>query len=195
MFQSADSPLSTKGQQQAKEIAGRISSLSFEALITSSVRRAEETAEAISKVSHISVEFSKLFAERIKPTTIAGKSWEDTEASAIWREWEKSLYTPGIRIQDGENYEDLVERADRALEYLNDRTEHSIVIVTHGYFLRTIVARILLGDDLTGNALKRFQMLASMENTGITVLHYRDAFEEDFCWRLWTYNDHAHFAE
>jgi hypothetical protein len=38
-------------------------------------------------------------------------------------------------------------------------------------------------------------MVASMENTAITVLLYKDAFEEDECWRLWTYNDHAHFAE
>jgi hypothetical protein len=43
--------------------------------------------------------------------------------------------------------------------------------------------------------MKRIQERASLENNGITVLHYREAFEEDFEWRLWTYNDHSHFAE
>lgn len=54
---------------------------------------------------------------------------------------------------------------------------------------------MLLGNNLTGELLKRFQMLASVENTGITVLRYKDAYEEDPRWRLWTLNDHAHFAE
>jgi hypothetical protein len=27
------------------------------------------------------------------------------------------------------------------------------------------------------------------------VLKYRDGFEEDWSWRLWTLNDHSQFAE
>ncbi|HUD81684.1 MAG TPA: histidine phosphatase family protein [Patescibacteria group bacterium] len=195
VFQSADCPLSPKGQQQAKRIADRISHLPIEALVTSPLRRAHETAEVISGVIGIKADVSDLFVERIKPTGLEGKPWTDAKASALWREWGNSLFNSGDRVSDGENYDAIVARADRALEYLNNRAEHSIVVVTHGYFLRTIIARVLLGDTLTGDSHRRFQTLAAMENTGITVMEYRDAFEEELCWRLWTYNDHAHFAE
>lgn len=133
--------------------------------------------------------------ERIKPSEIDGKPWTDAEANKVSRAWEETLYTPGSRISDGENYDDTIVRVDKALKFLEDRTESTIAIVTHGYFLRAMVARVLLGDDLTGPIMKKFQERVSVENTAITVLDYRDAFEEDFAWRLWTLHDHPHFAE
>lgn len=107
----------------------------------------------------------------------------------------KSLYTPGMRAEDGENFEDLVARADKALDFLLNKTGQSLVVVTHGYFLRTIVARVLLGDVLSGDAFRNLHRNATMENTGLTVLRYRDGFEEKPAWRLQVYNDHAHLAD
>ncbi len=194
VFQAPDSPLSDKGRDQAKHIAQRVSKLSFEALIASPFPRAKETAEIIAGVTGKVPEYSDLFVERIKPTSINGKSYKDEEANVVWRKWEKSLYTPDLRVEDGENFDDLVARADKALGFLKNRSEKSIVVVTHGYFLRTIVARVLLGELLSGEAFKRFQRMASMENTGLTVLRYQSAFEEEPSWRLWVYNDHAHLG-
>lgn len=195
VFQSINSSLSEKGRSQAKSIAERLSSVQFETLIASPVQRAKETAQYIAERTDKDVMFSDLFVERIKPSEIDGKPWTDAEANKIWRAWEESLYTPGLRISDGENFDDTILRVDNALAFLKDRTESTLAVVTHGYFLRAMVARVLLGDDLTGPMMKRFQERASIENTAITVLNYRDAYEEDFAWRLWTLNDHSHFAE
>jgi broad specificity phosphatase PhoE len=137
-------------------------------------------------------EYSELFVERIKPSRTGGKPYYDEEANALWRNWTASLYTPAMRVADGENFDDLIWRAYTALAFLKDRAEQSLVVVTHGYFLRTIVARVLLGDLLSGHAYRRFQRTTSVENTGLTVLRYHDAFEDEACWRLWTHNDCAH---
>src|SRR3989338_8930696 len=51
VFQSPDSPLNEKGQQQAESIAQRVSKLSFDALIASPFERAKQTAEAIAKAT------------------------------------------------------------------------------------------------------------------------------------------------
>ena len=67
--------------------------------------------------------------------------------------------------------------------------------VTHGYFLRTMVARVLLGAALSGEAFQHFHKVAAIENTGLTVLRYHAGVEEAPCWRLWIYNDHAHLAD
>ncbi len=195
VFQSPDSPLNEKGKRQAESIAQRVSRLSFDALIASPFERAKQTTEAIAKVTGKKAEYSDLFVERVKPSYINGKPYTDEKANNLWREWEKSLYTPNMRAEDGENFDDLIARADKALTFLKNRTEKSLVVVTHGYFLRTIVARVLLGDLLSGEAFRNIQRTAAMENTGLTVLQYREGFEEKPVWRLWIYNDHAHLAD
>lgn len=195
VFQSIDSPLSEKGKLQAQSIAERLSQLEFNTLISSPVLRAKQTAQYVSDKTRKEIVFSDLFIERIKPDEIDGKPWVDEPANKTWRAWDKTLYTSGERISNGENYDDIVARADKALNYLRDRPESKLAVVTHGYFLTAIVARVLLGEHLTGSIMKQFQERASIENTAVTVLHYKDAFEEDFTWRLWTLNDHSHFAE
>ena len=194
VFQSPDSPLSELGRRQAERVAERFCKLSFEALIASPFPRSSETAEIIATVTGMEVEYSELFVERIKPTCINGKPYDDEAANAVWRNWDKSLYTSGVRVSDGENFDDLVRRADEALTFLGNRAERSLVVVTHGYFLRTILARVLLGEMISGEIFRRFQRRASMENTGLTVVRYQGGFEEEPCWRVWVYNDHAHLG-
>jgi 2,3-bisphosphoglycerate-dependent phosphoglycerate mutase len=195
VFQSPHSPLSAVGRQQAKRLAERVSHLAFDALLASPYQRAKETAEAIGIVTGKTPELCALFTERVKPTSVNGKPYTDAAARRAWQAWEQSLYTPGMRVEDGENYDDLVTRADKALALLKDRAEHSLVVVTHGYFLRTLVARVILGAALSGDIFKQFYTLASIENTGLTVLRYQAGFAEGPCWRLWIYNDHAHLAD
>jgi broad specificity phosphatase PhoE len=195
VFQSPDSPLSAVGRAQAARIAERVAKLSFQALLASPYRRAQETAAVIGNITGKVPEFVELFTERVKPTSINGKPFTDVTAAQVWRAWTQSLSTPGMRVEDGENYDDLLTRADAALSLLQDRAESSIVVVTHGYFLRTIVARVILGNALSGEAFQHFHRVAAIENTGLTVLRYQGGFEEDPCWRLWIYNDHAHLAD
>lgn len=193
IFQSPDSPLNEKGRKQAKLIAERISELPFNALIASPFERAKQTAEIISQVTGKITEYSELFVESMKPSCIDGKPYVDEQADTLWREWEKSLYISNLRVEDGENFDDLIARADKALLFLRGREEKSIVVVTHAHFLRTIIARVLLGDLLSGQVLKRFQKIAIMENTGLTALSYSGQSEEG-PWRFWIYNDHTHLG-
>jgi broad specificity phosphatase PhoE len=195
VFQSPDSPLSAVGRQQAARIAARVATLAFDVLLASPYRRAHETADVISQVTGKTPELCALFTERVKPTSVNGKPFTDAKADHVWRAWTQSLYTPGMRVEDGENYDDLLTRADAALALLQARAEPSLVVVTHGYFLRTMVARVLLGAALSGAAFQHFHKVAAIENTGLTVLRYHAGFEEAPCWRLWIYNDHAHLAD
>lgn len=195
VFQATDSPLSAKGREQAAKIAERASKLNYEALISSPLPRASQTAEAVAKRTGHQPEYSDLFVERKKPTSIEGKPYTDEAANKIWREYDKSLYDPTFRVEDSENYADHVARADKALEFLRLRPETSLLVVTHGYFLRTMLMRVLLGDGLTPEHAKNIHRVVGMQNTGLTVLRYHDAFEDAPAWRLWIYNDHAHLAD
>ena len=37
-------------------------------------------------------------------------SFDNVDHQRTWRAWEHSLYTPGMRVEDGENYDDLLIR-------------------------------------------------------------------------------------
>lgn len=194
VFQGPNSPLSGKGIHQAEAIANRVSKISFDAFISSPLARAKQTAEAIVLRTGRQPEYSDLFIERVKPSQLNGKEYTDTTADTLWESWNESLYTEGLRVLDGENYDDLVVRADKALDFLRAKEEQTLLVVTHGYFLRMLVARVLLAESLTGSLFRHFQALASTENTSMTVFQYRDSFRDQERWRLQIYNDHAHLG-
>ena len=194
IFQSADSPLTEEGKRQAQIIAQRAANIPFDSLISSPLPRAKETAEMISKATGHTIEYLDTLVEAIKPTGLEGKPYTDPEADVLWKQWRASQSDPGVRAGDGENYTDLVARADAVLEYLHNRPEEKLVVVTHGYFLRTIMIRVMLGDSLTPANFKAFQSRANTENTGISVIKYNSTYFGT-SWKLWTYNDHAHLGE
>ncbi len=195
VFQGLHSPLSEVGQHQAQKIAQRVQHLGCEALIASPLVRTKQTAEAITAITGLVPEYSDLFVERIKPARLNDTLHTDEAATLLWHQREESLSTPSARIEDGENFDDIVVRADNALTFLQNRSEKSLVVVTHGYFLKTIAARVMLGSSMTPEAFKHFQRHTHTQNTGLTVLKYKSGFEIPLSWHVWIYNDHAHLGD
>lgn len=194
IFQGDDSPLTNLGAEQAKHIAARISKLDFDLLVSSPWMRARQTAEEIAIKTNKEIEFSDLFVERIRPSYSSGKLRSDVKAKQLEELWNTSVYAPQLRAEDGENYTDLINRSNKALNFLISKPERSIVVTTHGFFLRVIIARILLGDSLNPISFKSIEQHMGHENTGLTVLKYGTKKGEAKWW-VWIYNDHAHLAE
>ncbi|TSC66133.1 MAG: 2,3-bisphosphoglycerate-dependent phosphoglycerate mutase [Candidatus Berkelbacteria bacterium Gr01-1014_85] len=186
-----DPPLSSLGLQQATQIAERLQKVQFDTLLSSPLRRARETTQIISKATDKQPEYSNLFVERIKPTELNGMPRIEKQASSLWQAWEESLYQTNLRLADGENYADLIARVDRAIEYLDLREEQTIVVVTHGFFLRAIIARILLGDQLSGTLLRTFLNNTSTNNTGLTAFSLSQEVTQAR-WKLLYFNDYSH---
>lgn len=189
VYQNSQSPLSETGRQQALDIADRVSRLPVEAIITSPLKRAEETAIIISERVGKPYEFSDLFIERVKPIELEGRSHTDVEATALWNKWEESLVTSRLRVPGGENFDDLQKRAERALDYLIQRKENYLLVVTHGYFLRMVAASVLFGADLTDSMFRSFHARMRTVNTGIFVFEHNGLI-----WRLEVWNDHSHLG-
>lgn len=195
VFQSQDARLSDVGREQARLIAERVSDLDIDTLIASPLPRTMETAQIIGKAMGKELITSELLVERITPSFIEGKPYEDAESNKLWREWEANFYTPGARIADGENYEDLISRVDAALDLFNHDSSKSILVVSHGGFIRAMTARVALGQLLSPELMKKINNSVGTENTGITVLKYRAGFEDEAKWRLLSYNDHSHLVD
>lgn len=190
--QGASSSLTAKGKQQAVFIAERCTKFPVEVIISSTMNRAKETATIIGEKTNKPIETSDLFVERRRPKEQMGKSKDDPQALEAEKAIRKSFHIEGFRFSDEENFDDLKSRAKEALNFLEQRAEEHILVLTHGFFMRIVMAYAVFGDKLTGDGCEQFIRAFQMENTGITVLGLDQ--EKDGHWWLWIWNDHAHLG-
>jgi broad specificity phosphatase PhoE len=157
------------------------------------MERAKDTARAISEKTGKAVDYSELFVERIWPSWFIGLSHNDPRVVEAEKEMIENFTVSGYRRDDGENFEDLKKRAILALQHIKERKEENIVVVTHGMFLRVMLAAVIYGSDLSAHECDR--MLGGMitKNTGVSVIKESDKWISG--WHLYVYNDHAHLAE
>ena len=194
------SPLSVKGKEQARVVAERFTKLPVDIVVSSSMNRAIETARIIAERIDKKTEQSDLFGERRHPSIVYGKIRTDPEAMKVSQEVRENFHLPGYRHSDEENFDDFKKRSLACLKYLEDRSEQNILVVTHGFFLRILMAAAIFGDELTGQECEGFIRSLQMNNTGITIIRLRDApyqlstGEQASKWEFRVWNDHAHLG-
>lgn len=191
--QSGFSELSARGRGQATFMAERCSKLSINVLIASTMTRAQQTATIIGESIGKKVISSDLFVERRRPSAQTGKPKDDPDAARIDKEIWNNFGTAGYRHSNEENFEDLRDRARQAMEFLANRPEENIAVVTHGFFMRIVMAYVVFRERLTGKECELFMRTFHMENTGLTILKYAGQDKEPPWW-VWTWNDHAHLG-
>ena len=188
----ASHPLTEKGHQQSQLIAERCSKLPIEYIISSTMVRARETGDTIAEKLGITPEYSDLFIEAQAPSEFRGKPREDPELLLAQQQINENFGVPGWHFSDEENFEDLKERAHKALERIVEVGKDHILVLTHGWFMRMVIAYALFGDELTSHEASKFVRAAHMENTGLSILGYDETKENP--WWLWVWNDHAHLS-
>jgi len=189
-WQGPDGPLTEKGRAQVASVADRLKTVPFTALISSPFVRARDTAEAIAAQVDKEIEFSELFVERRRPSELVGLARTDPRSLEVDAQINAHFATPGWRHSDEENFEDMTARARSALAYLAEHPHDEIVVVTHGFFMRVMLASALAGENLTPELCEHFLTSFRTANTGISLLMYDEKAPRP--WWLWTWNDHAH---
>jgi probable phosphoglycerate mutase len=190
--EGGQSPLTELGAEQATAVAERAARLPVQALIASTMVRAQETAQRIAEKIGKPIESSDLFVERKDPSAWMGRLWDEPGAREDFAEWEETLFTSGVRMLDGENFDDIELRARQALACLEARPESEILVVTHGFFMRVLVGVVVLQDSFSGAQLRVMNHSMKTRNTGITVLRYDPTRPTQ--WHMLVWNDHAHLG-
>src|SRR3989344_365367 len=190
IFLGTVSKLTEKGIEQANNVAKRFSDVSIDLIVSSTLKRAEATAEIIHREIKMPIEYSDFFVERRRPTVQIGKAKDNHEVLRAERAILDNFAKPGFRFSDEENFDDIKKRACEALKYLASKKVENILVVTHGFFMRIVMAYVAFGEKLTGRECEQFLRKFHMENTGITVLGY-DEKDTKSTWWLWVWNDHA----
>jgi probable phosphoglycerate mutase len=191
-YQLDSSSLSALGREQASQIADRATRLPVEALIASSMPRAQETAEFIQTATGLAIESSDLFVERQRPPAQQGLVRTSPEAVAMDEAMIENFAVSGYRLAGEENFDDLKERASKALSYLINHKKDSLLVVTHGLFLRVLLAQASFGPLLTAPVMSTFLGTYQSSNTGLSVFEYDEQRRNP--WSIVTWNDHTHLG-
>lgn len=175
----ADIELDEVGRAQAARMAPLVAGLGLDALVSSDLLRARQTAAALAAASGLEVRHDPRLQE-INVGTWAGKTIED--AAAEFPGFHEHLATGRDfrRSATGETATEAGARVAAVLRELADeRPEGTTAVVGHGLALRMATLRLLGWDMVTGLAL------SGLWNCSWTILERRDR------WRLASYNNVA----
>ncbi len=140
--QFPETPLSEQGRMQAGAAAEHFKDLGIEAIIASPYLRASETAETVSQRIGVPVEYSELFTELRRPRALWGMSWAHPRSLHTMARIYLHAKDTEWRDSDEENLEEFHARARRSLEYLADRAEERMLVVTHRGFMAALQERM-----------------------------------------------------
>jgi alpha-ribazole phosphatase/probable phosphoglycerate mutase len=183
----SDIPLNDEGRGQAKRIAARLASLDLpiEAIWSSDLSRARQTAETIAAPFDLPVKVTPLLRE-IMLGDWEGLNQEEIEARGdgeLLRQYRGS--PAGARPPGGETLAQTWERMMQARSEIGEaHPEGNIVVVGHGGSLRALLCAAL---DAPVASMIRF----SLENASLSVLE-QTRTSESCIWRVRCVNDTAH---
>lgn len=192
-WQGPDEPLNENGLKQARILANRVKDLNVGRVISSSMKRAVQTADVIAQSANLSVEYSDLFREVKNPTSVQGyvpDSDKDKLIELYKTERLNHLEDIAWHFEDEENVADMTNRIKEAASYLDNLKEESVLIVSHGNFIRNFTGHIITDGSYSLTEAFNFRFKLKTINTGITLF-----VEGEHGWQLLTWNDHAHFAD
>ena len=195
VHQGPKEPLTDIGLAQAELVAHRLTKIPFEALLASPFKRAQQTAQAISKKTKVNLETHDEFKEYHRPPEIQGLPYQHPKALEVRDLVTKHSHDPDWHYSTEENFNDLKLRVKNAFKLLERRPEQTITVVSHGTFIALLIAIKLFGEDIKSDRF--FNMFAHMKysNTGISVLDYSlDNYSKQKEWKLVTLNDNAHLG-
>lgn len=166
---SMDIPLNDTGLSQAEAVATAIADESWDALYSSPLQRAMQTAEAIARKSGITEILTDPDLQERAYGVGEGLTLAEREETWPGTEW------PGL-----EPYDDMADRAMAALGRIAEQNIGKRILVTcHGGVIGAVLARISGGEVGTGKTV--------IVNTSRSTLEYRDG-----AWEIETVSDASH---
>ena len=142
-----DSELNAAGRAQAEALARRLRSVSFDALYASTLQRARQTADILARPHEPLTRTHLHDLSEMDWGVFEGEppsEERDALMKALKSKWRDGAYDRAV--EGGESIRDVQERAQRAIRHILTReVGRTVLVVTHGRYLRVLLATIL--DD------------------------------------------------
>jgi broad specificity phosphatase PhoE len=133
--------LSGLGRTQTSELADRVSRLPVNALYTSPVARARQTAEGVGERLRVRVQASEALRE-IGFGAWEGKRLDELRGLPVWKQW--NAFRSGTRAPGGETMLEVQARVVGEMARLAERHPgQTVALVSHGDVIKAAVAYYL----------------------------------------------------
>ena len=161
--------LSDTGRKQAKFLAERFPVKQLDAIYTSDLDRAKETAECVGEKLCVSVYPEEAFRE------LSFGDWEGLtyqEISLRWPEEAKKLFTAPdeLSIPNGETFRELQKRALDKIHLLYEKhIDQTVAVFAHGAINKTILAGLM-------HIPLHYLWSLRQDNTAVNILRLDDGY-------------------
>lgn len=194
--QTDDSPLSDEGFRQAAQVAKRCQGLEADVIIASPLVRATQTAQAIHEATKAPIEINELFREHKRPPEIFNKTINDQILNDFFHEaYDNHIFEKDWHFSSEENTYNVNQRAQQAIEYLEQHEAQNIIIIGHGNFMRHVLIA-MAGIPWDSESYHLFFTFLKHTNTGITMCTKKEVEYKygvkGTGWGMNIWNDHAH---
>ncbi|HMM30807.1 MAG TPA: histidine phosphatase family protein [Clostridia bacterium] len=180
-LRAANGPLTQRGIRQAHALAQRMEGVLFDAVFSSDLLRAKETARILCEKTGMVPVSSEAFRE-IDMGLVAYRPWTDfPQEYQKWARHEEDLPYP-----QGENGEAVARRFFAQFAHIAQSGYSHVAIVCHGGVIRCAVCGVLGLPQQ-----RRFLLGDPVENCSVTVVKHNPQTGE---YRLQSFNDAAHLA-
>jgi probable phosphoglycerate mutase len=178
VVQRPEVPLSPRGIEQARRLARRLAGEGIAEILSSDLRRAVMTAEAVGEATGAPILFDALLQER---------NFGDLRGIP-YAEIAFDFFAPGYEPPGGESWKRFEARMDEAwalIERTAQRCEGNLAVITHGLVCRSVVSRRTLLPESAERDAHGF----AWRNTSVTIL------DGPGPWRVRLLNCAAHLDE
>ena len=158
---STDVPLNKKGIEQAKNLAGHLSNIKFDVIVSSSMLRARQTADVICQSLGLQYSVSDCFVER-HLGVYEGLTRDEvkTQYPEMWNR--RCTTLPDDAPEGGETLRQACERVDRGLEHLRlFYGDKCVLLICHGLVARAVhrYCKNLAYDEMSGFVLNNCEIV------------------------------------
>ena len=163
--------LTERGHEQARIAAAALAGRGITRLITSPMRRAQETAAPISAALGLEIETDPEIYE-LREEEGFGDLAPEEQKLRRWSEWMAAhADDPAYAPPGADSFEGMRERT-RAFRRRMEPEMGTPLVVTHGIFLRFLLIDVLLGDRFGPADVARLWQLRTV-NCGLSAFDYR----------------------
>ncbi len=167
-----DIPLNENGKAQAKASSSKLVGIQIDAIYSSDLIRAHETAKHISQVTGTQINITQALRER-DMGIFSGWRWEsepDAEKESLWTEFESARDNEDVHWNKhrGESMHQMNKRIQDFMQRVHDTHKDQVVaLITHGGTINSLLELYNLKEAKEG-----FRMIG---NASILVLHKEES--------------------
>jgi broad specificity phosphatase PhoE len=185
--------LSPMGHEQARQLGRLLAGRGIEAVITSPLARARETAEAVNAALDCPLEEDDRLVEIVTPAHAEDDPEREAEHWSVYmaRHADDHDYAFG----GAESFAAVMTRVRAVIESFQQRDR--ALIVSHAGFLRFVMGYVTWGEEFSPRTLPRLWVF-EVHNAGVSELRHvgaRAGYEASEGWSIVTWMQHDHLDD